>query len=236
MHTSDVSKNNMNPRTLGAICLGLGTGQAGFYGFLNLTTGKVISKRQYRTLPIPDDVVQQVEELGEREGKPIIINDVPLFEQDTSGKPFDDSDNKSDQDSEDHIANDIENATGAEVIQDVTLNEDQETRDPDEQIHEQPEEVSNAEVELQHGVKGATISDDEDEGVDRNVTETNKTIVSEIVSSETDHSSTVEEMDDDMSSDTKVHDEHETTTKVESNEGSEGDEAEEEISHEEEAG
>ena len=75
-------------------------------------------------------------------------NQLPANNGVTLGKPFDDSDNKSDQDSEDHIANDIENATGAEVIQDVTLNEDQETRDPDEQIHEQPEEVSNAEVEL----------------------------------------------------------------------------------------
>jgi Reverse transcriptase (RNA-dependent DNA polymerase) len=61
--------NNMESRTAGGIALRpSGNAQGGMY-FMNLSTGKVVSRLHWTELPIPDDVIKRVNEIGKSTGE-----------------------------------------------------------------------------------------------------------------------------------------------------------------------
>jgi hypothetical protein len=51
--------NNMSPRNIGGICLGL----LGGYGFMTLSRGEKIHQREWTSLPMPEDVINRVHKL-----------------------------------------------------------------------------------------------------------------------------------------------------------------------------
>ena len=61
MHKSMDRTNTTNPRTIGAIALGMSSSRSGHYEFMNLNTGKILSHKHFTVLPITDAVVKQVE-------------------------------------------------------------------------------------------------------------------------------------------------------------------------------
>jgi hypothetical protein len=54
----------MISRTVGAISLGPTGNIQGAYNFMSLLTGKLIKARSFTPLPMPEDVVKQVERMG----------------------------------------------------------------------------------------------------------------------------------------------------------------------------
>ena len=64
--------NTMAQRTTGAIALNSTGNTKGDYYFLNLETGKRVSRHQWTVLPMPNSVIQQVHFLGLRDNMPLL--------------------------------------------------------------------------------------------------------------------------------------------------------------------
>jgi hypothetical protein len=59
--------DTMSERTQPAICLGPTANFQGSYKFLSLRTGKRITRKQFKELPMPDSIIKRVEAMAERE-------------------------------------------------------------------------------------------------------------------------------------------------------------------------
>ena len=57
VHESNNITNNTHPRTVGAIVLGISSNRSGYYEFMNLNTGKLLSQKCFTILPITDAVI-----------------------------------------------------------------------------------------------------------------------------------------------------------------------------------
>jgi hypothetical protein len=76
----------MTERTQPAICLGPTANFQGSYKLLSLKTGKRITRKQFKELPMPDSVIRQVETMATREKQDKVIT---FFNR--SGDPISDS-------------------------------------------------------------------------------------------------------------------------------------------------
>ena len=72
-HEEPDPTNTQAARTVGAICLGPTGNMQGSYKFLNLRTGRRITRRKWTHLPMPQDVIDRVNELGRAEGQPELL-------------------------------------------------------------------------------------------------------------------------------------------------------------------
>jgi hypothetical protein len=59
--------NTMSEQTQPAICLGPTANFQGSYKFISLRTGKRITRKQFKELPMPDSIIKRVEAMAERE-------------------------------------------------------------------------------------------------------------------------------------------------------------------------
>ena len=76
---NDPTNTNKN-RTTGAIALNpTGNAQGGYY-FMSLATGRRLSRTQWMELPMPQAVIEAVENRAKAEGQPLIQGGCPLFE------------------------------------------------------------------------------------------------------------------------------------------------------------
>jgi hypothetical protein len=66
-HDMNTPTNNMKERTHAAICLGPTANFQGSYNFMCLRTGRRITRKQFRELPMPATVIEAVEALAERD-------------------------------------------------------------------------------------------------------------------------------------------------------------------------
>ena len=73
VQTHEKHSNDMQARTIGAICLGPTGNQQGGHYFLSLLSGKRISREAWTRLPMPDEVIQAVNELGYEQSMPEIL-------------------------------------------------------------------------------------------------------------------------------------------------------------------
>ena len=69
LHVSHKVTNNMKSRTVGAIVLGP-TNLRGRYNFMSLETGSKVNGRVVAEIPITDEVIERVEELGLQQQQP----------------------------------------------------------------------------------------------------------------------------------------------------------------------
>ncbi|KAG7373144.1 hypothetical protein IV203_033868 [Nitzschia inconspicua] len=70
VQTHEAHTNDMRQRTLGAICLGpTGNSQGGHY-FMSLTSGDRIVRHRWTCLPMPDEAIARVSQIGRRQGMP----------------------------------------------------------------------------------------------------------------------------------------------------------------------
>ena len=93
----DRTINNQRGRTTGAIALRPSNEQGAYY-FMSLSTGKRINGNQWTELPISDYVIDRVEELGKREGAPIMKDGYPIFEWSPGERIYLDEDEEYDDD------------------------------------------------------------------------------------------------------------------------------------------
>ena len=87
-YADDMFDNDMSPRIQGTIALGVANKRIGCHYFLNLSTGKVISRKQYYTLPTTNEVIKRVEQLAKIKSQPIIKNWYPHFERNINGDMY----------------------------------------------------------------------------------------------------------------------------------------------------
>ena len=59
--------NTNTTRAVGAIALSMTPNKNGEYKFMSLSTGRLIHRKQFKVLPITDDVIKRVHELGRRD-------------------------------------------------------------------------------------------------------------------------------------------------------------------------
>jgi hypothetical protein len=86
VHEDNNIMNTMTERTQPAICLGPTANFQGSYKFLSLKTGKRITRKQFKELPMPDSVIKQIEAMATREKQDKVIT----FSN-RSGNPIPDS-------------------------------------------------------------------------------------------------------------------------------------------------
>ena len=72
VQTHESHDNTMQPRTVSAVCLGPSGNSQGGHHFLSLVTGRRITrtKNQWTSLPMPDEVIERVSEMGRKQGMP----------------------------------------------------------------------------------------------------------------------------------------------------------------------
>jgi hypothetical protein len=75
VHENDEPRNSQAPRTQGAICIGTTSSLQGTYRFLNLRTGKKITRFGWTLLPTPDSVIDRVNTLGEGQPSLLVFKD-----------------------------------------------------------------------------------------------------------------------------------------------------------------
>ena len=72
-HEEPSPTNSQQARTVGAICLGPTGNLQGSYKFLNLRTGKRITRRNWTQLPMPKEVIDRVNQLGRSDNQPALL-------------------------------------------------------------------------------------------------------------------------------------------------------------------
>ena len=72
--------NSTNRRTTGAIAMNPSGSAEGGYFFLSLLTGKRLSRQQFEVLPMPEWVIQHVEDMAEAEDQRLMNNGEALWE------------------------------------------------------------------------------------------------------------------------------------------------------------
>jgi hypothetical protein len=95
-HEMNTPTNTMKERTRAAICLGPTANFQGSYKFLCLRTGRRITRKQFRELPMPTTIIEAVEALTERDKK-----DGNLEFTDRDGSPYADLKNATNQPTDD---------------------------------------------------------------------------------------------------------------------------------------
>jgi KUP system potassium uptake protein len=71
--------NTTKARSIGAIALKPSNERGGYY-FMSLSTGKRLHCYQWTELPVPDYVIDRVEDMAAQEDQPIMTNGYPIFE------------------------------------------------------------------------------------------------------------------------------------------------------------
>ena len=73
VHKQKFPTNSQQAQILGAICLGQSANLKGGYKFMNLRTGKKLTHCRWTALPMPQEVIDRVNKLGEADGHPYLL-------------------------------------------------------------------------------------------------------------------------------------------------------------------
>ena len=71
--------NTMKRRAIPSITL-KSSNRCGGYYFMSLNTGRRLHSYHWTQLPIPDDVIERVETMAEKENQPLLVDNVTMFE------------------------------------------------------------------------------------------------------------------------------------------------------------
>ena len=73
VHDEPSPKNSPTARTVGAITLGPAGNLQGGYKFLNLWSGKKITRQNWTHWPMPSEVIERVNKIGFAQGQPKLL-------------------------------------------------------------------------------------------------------------------------------------------------------------------
>ena len=121
VQTHEEHDNSLNPRTIGALALHPTGNVQGGYFFLSLSMGKVINRMRWTRIPMPKEVIDQVERMAHQEhaGTTLLFEDrdhneiIDLDDPDDDDSAYepddenDDDDNDDDDDEDDNDNNNI---------------------------------------------------------------------------------------------------------------------------------
>jgi hypothetical protein len=93
--------NTTKSRSIGVVALKPSNERGGYY-FMSLSTGRRLHCYQWTELPVPDYVIDRVEEMAAREKQPVMTNGHPIFEW-RPGVPALDKDEIEGEDHEDDV-------------------------------------------------------------------------------------------------------------------------------------
>jgi len=116
VQTHEDHDNTMATRTTGAIALRPTGNEQGGYFFFSLTTGRVLNRNRWTTLPMPAEVIDRVHALARRSAAGLTIADrlgnpiVPLADEDDADDDDDDSDYQPPDEGDDDDFDDDDNA------------------------------------------------------------------------------------------------------------------------------
>ncbi|MCE2996668.1 MAG: hypothetical protein LW863_13795 [Flammeovirgaceae bacterium] len=109
--THEEHNNNMDPRTVGAICLGPTGNAQGSHYFFSLSTGRILTRTRFTELPMPADVIDRVSNIGRQQGMPKSLTfadrfgheftDLPHEIDDAHDSDYETSDDYADSDDDD---------------------------------------------------------------------------------------------------------------------------------------
>ena len=154
----------MNPITIGAIALGLDNSQSGGYCFMNLNTGKRIHRRSWTKLPVPNEVVKRVEQLGrcDKQHELLIFTDKHGNEYKDDPKDHPDADTDDDLSYGTEYEPEVKQTTGVNEVDSVASESSIETPTPSFQdinpIHKVMKEASDNKVVLKEAPDHKVIS------------------------------------------------------------------------------
>ena len=121
VQTHEEHDNSLNPRTIGALALHPTGNVQGGYFFLSLTTGKVINRMCWTRIPMPKEVIDQVERMARQEhvGLTLLFEDrhhneiIDLDDTDDDDSAYEPNDNNEndggDDDDDDNDEDDDDN-------------------------------------------------------------------------------------------------------------------------------
>ena len=145
----NTTKNDMTERTVGGICLGPANNIQGGYQFMKLATGKVITKYKFYKVPMTNEVVERVIEIGRKQKAAeglqfgdeytendeitgVNENEVPELEEEDYDEDFDNINIDMRHSNEDEIVLDYEEYEEAsETETEVEEEEEEEANDDD---------------------------------------------------------------------------------------------------------
>ena len=73
VQTHEEHTNDMSHHTLGAVCLGPTGNRQGGHWFMSLSSGGRITRHRWTTLPMPQEAIEQVNQIGLNQGMPSTI-------------------------------------------------------------------------------------------------------------------------------------------------------------------
>jgi hypothetical protein len=134
-HEERPRTNTLYERTQGVICLGPTSNFQGSYKFLCLNTGRKITRKQFREVPMPEHVIKRVEDIAERDKQ---LRDMVFTDRD--GNPIGDNDD-----------DDAVDDTNDTDITGVDINNSSAAMEDDENHADIEEEQAESEESEQHG-------------------------------------------------------------------------------------
>jgi hypothetical protein len=139
----------MEARTVSAICLGPTGNEQGSHYFMSLGTGRRLTQNQWTELPMPNDAIARVNELGRRQGMPKTLNFADRY-----GHKISDDDDDGVNDDHDSA---YDPADGDSVSTDSSASFDSDDNDDDDDSNAQPQPPLTA------GVNGGDDEDSDDD-------------------------------------------------------------------------
>ena len=174
-HDDPSPTNTTRARSLGAIALSMTPDSGGYYSFMNLNTGKEISRKQFTVVPIPQTVVDRVNELATSQKQPDIVNGCPAFGWNANEEAFFDDDDDDDGNEDDDGDNDDDRQVAPNLAdtglaefhggnEDVVDNVDNRPADNDviDDVDDHPADDAN---EIVDDFENEIVEDDGDENV-----------------------------------------------------------------------
>ena len=195
------TSNDMKTRAIPAIAVQPSNNGDGHY-FMSLQSGQKIHSSKWKELPINDEVVNRVESIAKKEGRPMLRNNEPLFEWEPGFEIDDDQDNQNeavlddDDDDEEYSDSDEEDISYDEesyvadeidledIDNDVEMSFEEEQESPDflqeelanEQIQNEGAYLENNGImEEESTANDEEVQTQEREGTDRLDAEHNRT-------------------------------------------------------------
>jgi hypothetical protein len=153
--THEQHDNGMDARTIGAICLGPTGNQQGSHYFFSLSTARVLTRTTFTELPMPQDVIDRVSEIGRQQGMPrsLTFGDRYGHElEDRNGEVDDDHDSDYEYQSDDDDQDD-----GTAHPDDLTVGTG--GHDSDHEYHPDDDEVEHPDDILDH-YQAASVEED----------------------------------------------------------------------------
>jgi hypothetical protein len=125
--------NDMRPRTIGAICRGPSGNEQGGHYFMSLATGRRLICNRWTELPMPQDAIDRVGQMGRRQQMPKTLTFADRFGFEFPDAKDDvDDDHDSDYEPEDDDASDDESTLSLNPSTDSSDDDSSDTADEDD--------------------------------------------------------------------------------------------------------